>query len=266
MSPKHLHIHHTKGEPGKEARPRHPDSPKPSCSPHALLAHIPGRGVNAATAKRWRGTTNPAAMATPGLRHPSLRGSQSHSSAFRGHSPPLQPSWALSPPPRLGFLLAPQKPFQSCQFSWHPPWPKLPNSKATFTRGRGSLACYLNSCFHVKPNLCCTIPQTSQCHPQPQAQVSPNFGDLGENSTTPPNPSEEAAASPARAHPTAHAVSPTAPRIPPTPGTPPARDGEGGKEGGDGSPPAGSHPGRGWCSSPAELPGPPPGQGGWVIK
>lgn len=166
MSPEHLHIHHTKGEPGKEARPRHPDSPKPSCSPHALLAHIPGRGVNAATAKRWRGTTNPAAMATPGLRHPSLRGSQSHSSAFRGHSPPLQPSWALSPRPRLGFLLAPQKPFQSCQFSWHPPWPKLPNSKATFTRGRGSLAWYLNSCFHVKPNLRCTIPQTSQCHPQ----------------------------------------------------------------------------------------------------
>lgn len=162
VSPEHLQIHHTKGEPDKEAKPRHPDPSKPFCSPHALLVYIPEREANAAVAKRWRGTTKPAAVGMPGL----LR------SLCKRKPKPFLHFWGpltSSLPTSWDFSLQLKSHFKAANFPCIPPWPKLPNSKATFTRGRGTLACYLNSCFRIKPNLYCTIPEepeTSQCHPR----------------------------------------------------------------------------------------------------
>ena len=136
VSPEHLQIHHTKGELDKEARPRHPDSSKPFCSPLALRVHNPGRGVNTAVAKRWRGTSKPAATGTPGLLRSLSKGKPKPFLRFRG---PLTSSPAIpGSPSRLGFLLAAQKPFQSSRFSPTPPMAQIAKLESNFEQGQRS--------------------------------------------------------------------------------------------------------------------------------
>lgn len=196
-----------------------------------------------------RGTAPPAlprCRFKGGQNRPSAPG---HRSLLSDRLPSLQ-----------GFLLVPQKPFQSLPFS---PRPKLPNSNATFTGGRAAPSrCFIAAVtlnrIYVAPSR--RSGRGAAATPGPPARVSPNFGHLDKSPV--PSPKKQLPAQPGfiplektpvpkHTQPQGHAQ--PLGHLHPGIGR--------GKEEEDGSPPRGTHPGRGWCCSPAES-GAPFMQGG----